>query len=67
MAEITVNITRTINTGNYENIKIELGQTMTVKDGTEGLHEALYNDLKKMIDQKVKEIKKTKKKKKSYD
>lgn len=57
--EITVNYSRTINIGNYESLKIEMGETVTLdaKDIPAVVRNTRFLQLKKEVSTIVKEIK----------
>lgn len=55
--EISVNYSRTVNTGSYESFKIGIGTTVEVPEGEDKkvVIEKEYNDLKGIVEQAIRE------------
>jgi hypothetical protein len=51
---VTYNFARTINMGNYESIRFEIGETRTVNDGEDA--EEIYKDIRKTVNGRMKTI-----------
>lgn len=57
--EVTVSIGATVNLGDFNSIRVEVGRTVPVKSGdtAEQTEKRLYESLQKSLVQKVKELK----------
>lgn len=52
---VSYSITRTINLGNYESVRVQAGLTLTAADQTQAAVEKAYRKVKKFVDDRIEE------------
>ena len=55
MTEVSYSIMRTINSGNYESVKVQAGLTLTVNDNIPNAIQKEYEFAKQFVDDRIEE------------